>query len=45
MVKAQIKAKSMPEQERISDSQFGILASKIWFGSIGKDDFFQFFPS
>ena len=45
MVKAQIKAKAMPEQERISDSQFGILASKIWFGSIGKDDFFQFFPS
>ena len=31
----------MPEQERISDSQLGTLASKIWFGSIEKDDFFQ----
>ena len=43
MVKAQIKAKAMPEQERISDSQFGALFFKIWFGSIGKDDFFQVF--
>ena len=43
MVKAQIKAKAMPEQERISDSQFGVLPSKIWFGSIEKDYFSQVF--
>ena len=45
MVKAQIKAKAMPEQERISDSQFGVLGPKYGLGVLKEMIFPKFFPS
>ena len=45
MVKAQIKAKAMPKQERISDSQFGVLVPKYGLGVLKKIIFPKFFPS
>ena len=45
LVKAQIKAKAMPEQERISDSQFGVLAPKYGLGVLKKMIFPSFFQA